>query len=50
MHLLTQIGLLLNTGLIIFNRFVMDLGAFSVPAHLIAVSMMVACIVLTASI
>ena len=47
MHLLTQTGLLLNTGLIIFNRFVMDLGNFSIPLHLVAIGLMAAGIVLT---
>lgn len=47
MHPLLLIGLALNTGLIVVNRFVMDLGNFSIPCHLAAIGFMVAGLILT---
>ena len=46
MHPPLLIGLVLNTGLIIYNRY-RDLGNFSIPLHLVAIGLMVAGLVLT---
>ena len=46
MHLLLLIGLILNTVLVIYNRY-RDLGKLSIPLHLVAIGLMVAGLLLT---